>query len=208
VASRIKDAVHRPTIAFAASDETELKGSGRSIAGIHLRDILAEVGANHPGLLTKFGGHAMAAGLTLARDKLPVFQQAFKATVARHLTSELMSPDLLSDGELFAEQFSIEHAHAIREAGPWGQNFPEPVFHGTFRVVDQKLLAQKHLRLVLCPDEFREVLVDAIAFNVDLEVWPNTAATAVQIVYSLDVNSFRGRTSLQLIIKDIVVLRD
>lgn len=206
VASRIKDIAHRPTIAFAVSDDNELKGSGRSIEGIHLRDVLDEIAAKHPGLLDKFGGHAMAAGLSLERSNLERFDQALKEVVGSHLSPELMSPDIVTDGELLPEQFSVAHAEAIREAGPWGQGFPEPVFHGHFRVIEQKLVGQNHLKLLLCPDDFRETLIDAIAFNIDVEIWPNNACSNVRLVYKLDLNYFRGRCSLQLLVEDLVPL--
>jgi len=145
----------------------------------------------------------MAAGLSIAKEHLVKFEHAFKLVVGEHLNAELKSPDLVCDGQLAPQQLSLEHAKALREAGPWGQAFPEPLFFGVFRVVEQKLLAQKHLRLILCPDEFQNVVVDAIAFNIDTEQWPNTLCNQVKLVYRLDVNTFRGRSSVQLMVEQI-----
>lgn len=200
LASRIKDHYHRPTIAFAQASENELKGSGRSINGIHLRDVLAEVNAQNPELINKFGGHAMAAGVSVSNENFDAFSQAFDATVAKYLEDEMRRPVVISDGELARSQFTLDHALAIKNAGPWGQAFPEPRFHGQFRIVEQKIVGQKHLKMMLCPEEFGDVLVDAIAFNVDTSLWPDPAVNRLTAVYKLDVNIFRGRSSLQLLV--------
>ena len=200
LASRIKDKYHRPTIAFANATDTEIKGSGRSVSGLHLRDVLAEIEAMHPGLMTKFGGHAMAAGVSIPIENYQRFAKVFDQTTAKYMTDEMRRPIVLSDGSLVREQFTMEHAQQVQSAGPWGQGFPEPRFSGVFRIVDQRLVGQKHLKLMLNPDSFSDVLVDAIAFNVDLGVWPSSEASELKAVYKLDVNVFRGRKSLQLII--------
>ncbi len=200
LASRIKDKYHRPTIAFARSSDDEVKGSGRSIPGLHLRDVLAEIDARKPKLMTKFGGHAMAAGVSIPFDQFDLFNTAFDEVVGKYLSDDMRRPIVFSDGGLVRGQFSMEHAQAIRDAGPWGQGFPEPRFHGDFRIVEQRLVGQKHLKLMLCHGEFSDVLVDAIAFNVDLGVWPAHELSYLRAVFKLDINVFRGRASLQLII--------
>jgi len=203
LASRIKDRIHRPTIAFADGDPGQIKGSARSIPGIHIRDILDAVAVRHPGLISKFGGHAMAAGLTLARDTYEDFAQAFVEEVARHADDVQLQAVIESDGELQAADFELELATQLRFAGPWGQHFPEPMFDGRFRVVSQRLVGEKHLKMVLSPPGSRQVL-DAIAFNVDLDVWPDPAREEVEIAYRLDVNEFRGQRSLQLMVEHLV----
>jgi single-stranded-DNA-specific exonuclease len=203
LASRIKDRIHRPTIAFADGDPGQIKGSARSIPGIHIRDILDAVAVRHPGLISKFGGHAMAAGLTLARDDYEDFARAFVEEVARHADDVQLQAVIESDGELQETDFELELATQLRFAGPWGQHFPEPVFDGRFRVVSQRLVGEKHLKMVLSPPGSRQVL-DAIAFNVDLDVWPDPSRDEVEIAYRLDVNEFRGQRSVQLMVEHLV----
>lgn len=203
LASRIKDKLHRPTIAFADGDDGQLKGSARSITGIHIRDILDAVATRNPGLITRFGGHAMAAGLTLDKSAYERFVEAFTAEVERHATDVELQAVLESDGTLAPDDFALDLAHTLRFAGPWGQHFPEPLFDGRFRVVSQRLVGERHLKLVLSPDDGATV-VDGIAFNIDPQVWPNEAAESVEIAYRLDVNEFRGRRSVQLMIEHLV----
>lgn len=200
LASRVKDKLHRPTIIFAQSDNGELKGSGRSIPGIHLRDVLDEVATSSPGLLAKFGGHAMAAGLSLAADKLDEFQMLFDRCVAKHLTEELRSPVAFSDGALAPQLFTLEAASAIEQAGPWGQNFPEPRFDGVFQILSQRIVGQKHLKLTLCLEGEAQCVFDAIAFNVDTAVWPANDVNQVRLLFQLDSNEFRGQVNLQLMV--------
>ena len=206
LASRIKDRLHRPTIAFADGDAGQIKGSARSIPGIHIRDILDAVAVRHPGLISKFGGHAMAAGLSLARDDYEAFSRAFVAEVERHARDVELQAVIESDGELAEADFDLDLATALRFAGPWGQHFPEPVFDGIFRIVSQRLVGEKHLKLVLFPAE-GSVVLDAIAFNVDLDIWPDESIEQVEIAYRLDVNEYRGRRSVQLMIEHIVPRR-
>jgi single-stranded-DNA-specific exonuclease len=200
LASRIKDRLHRPVIAFANADNGEVKGSARSIEGLHIRDALSEVAARDPRLLNKFGGHAMAAGLSLARDKLERFQTVFDEVVRRKITEEDLQAQLLSDGDLSEEELSLTLAQALRDAGPWGQHFPEPLFDGEFYLQQQRLVGEKHLKMVVSCSEQSQVLFDAIAFNVDLALWPNQNARKVRLAYRLDINEFRGRTNLQLVV--------
>jgi single-stranded-DNA-specific exonuclease len=202
LASRIKDRLHRPTIAFADGDAGELKGSARSIPGIHIRDILDAIAARHPGLVTRFGGHAMAAGLTLPRANYDAFAAAFEAEVARHAQDVQLQAMLESDGELSPDDFQLPLATELRFAGPWGQHFPEPMFDGRFTLVQQRLVGEKHLKLVLSPPG-SGLLLDAIAFNIDPACWPNEAIAEVEIAYRLDVNDYRGQQSVQLVIEQL-----
>ena len=199
VASRIKEKFYRPVIAFAESSEQELKGSGRSIPGLHLRDALERLDSQHPGLISKFGGHAMAAGLTLPKSKLEAFETHFSALVAEWLTPEQLTGTWLSDGELAADEFSLVLAEQLRQAGPWGQAFPEPGFDGRFRLISQRLLAGKHLKMQVQPEVGGPEL-DAIAFNVDLATWPDGSVQWVELGYRLDINEWRGNRSVQLLV--------
>ena len=202
LASRIKDRLHRPTIAFADGDQGEIKGSARSISGIHIRDILDAVATRHPGMILKFGGHAMAAGLSIPRDAYEDFSRAFVAEVERHAEDVHLQAVVESDGELAPGEFQLELASELRFAGPWGQHFPEPVFDGRFDIVHQRLVGEKHLKLVLSPEGDGQV-IDAIAFNVDLAVWPDETVRQVELAYRLDVNEFRGNRSLQLMVEHL-----
>ncbi|HDZ56090.1 MAG TPA: single-stranded-DNA-specific exonuclease RecJ [Pseudomonas xinjiangensis] len=202
LASRLKDRYHRPVIAFADAGNGQLKGSARSVAGFHIRDALDAVAASCPGLIAKFGGHAMAAGLSLAQDKFAQFAEAFDVQVRKQLCADDLTGRLLSDGELCADEFSLLIASQLREAGPWGQHFPEPGFHGEFQLVQQRLLADRHLKMVLQMPGCSQLL-DAIAFNIDPKLWPNPTIQKVLAAYTLDINEYRGRQSLQLLIKHI-----
>ncbi len=205
LASRVKDRLHRPTIVFADADDSgdTIKGSARSISGIHIRDVLDAVAARHPGLISKFGGHAMAAGLSLAREHLAAFDQAFVDEVTRHAEAVDLQAVIESDGELAAADFSLELAAALRYAGPWGQHFPEPVFEGSFELVSQRIVGGHHLKLVLRPLA-SELCLDAIAFNIDTERWPDPSVTRVEAAYRLDINEFRGQRNVQLMLEQIL----
>ncbi|GAB4300609.1 MAG: single-stranded-DNA-specific exonuclease RecJ [Thiohalomonadaceae bacterium] len=199
LASRIKDRLHRPVIVFTDSGAEEIKGSARSVPGLHIRDVLDAVAARHPGLLVKFGGHAMAAGLTLRRTALDDFRRAFDSEVTRQLGPQPLTQELLSDGELAAGEATLELAELLRFLAPWGQGFPEPLFDGVFDIVSQRVVGGKHIKLVLrWPDD--DATVDAIAFHADLEQWQQ-AADNVRLVYRLDVNEFRDRKTVQLIVE-------
>jgi len=197
LAGRIKDRTHRPVIAFApAGDGVLLKGSARSIPGVHIRDVLDYVATQNPGLITRFGGHAMAAGLSLPQGNLAIFREAFSAAVEKMVDRADLEAVLLSDGALPAEYFSESFADLLREAGPWGQGFPEPLFHGDFDLVDQRVLKEKHLRMTL-RQPGSERLLEAIAFNIDREHW-SSGTERVRLAYRLDINEFRGARTLQL----------
>ena len=142
----------------------------------------------------------MAAGISLPKKSLTEFSQAFDQVVDKQLTDELKEPVLWSDGELSDEQLSLPHAEALRLSGPWGQAFPEPVFDGEFRLVEQRIVGSKHLKMMLSSVQSSALLIDAIAFNVDVDRWPNTQADKVRAVFKLDVNEFRGRRSAQLLV--------
>lgn len=202
LASRMKERYHRPVIAFADAGEGELKGSARSIPGLHIRDALDAVAAAHPELISKFGGHAMAAGLTIQSANYEAFAQAFDAEVRRQLTAEDLTGRIYSDGRLAADEFDMQLAQQLRHAGPWGQHFPEPLFHGDFKILSQRLVAERHLKLMLQSID-KAPPVDAIAFNIDLDVWPNPNIATAKVAYRLDVNEYRGNQSLQLIVSAI-----
>ena len=203
LASRMKERYHRPVIAFADADNGELKGSARSIPGLHIRDALDAIAACFPDLISKFGGHAMAAGLTIKQEHYPAFAKAFDAEVRRQLTADDLTDRIYSDGSLAADEFDMQLAQQLRHAGPWGQRFPEPLFHGDFKILSQRLVGEKHLKLVLQSTPSAPS-VDAIAFNVDLDIWPNPNIVNAQAAYTLDVNEFRGNESLQLIVSSIM----
>ena len=202
LASRMKERYFRPTIAFADAGDGLLKGSGRSVQGFHIRDALAVVASQHPNLISKYGGHAMAAGLTLPEENFPLFAEAFDVEVRRQLREEDLTGRLLSDGTLAVEEFHLELARALRHAGPWGQHFPEPLFHGVFQLVEQRVVGERHLKVVL-KSECGSVKLDGIAFGVDREVWPNPTVRWVELAYKLDVNEFRGNETVQLMIAHI-----
>ncbi len=199
LAARIKEQFHRPVIAFARVGNGELKGSARSIPGFHIRDALDAVAAHHPELITRFGGHAMAAGLTLDEARYPAFAEAFDAEASRLLSEDDLNHTLYSDGELQAAEFSLETALALREAGPWGQGFPAPMFDGHFRLISQRVVGERHLKLVLQPLN-GEGQIDAIAFNTAELPAP---CREVRAAYQLDVNEYRGMLSAQLVVEYI-----
>lgn len=202
LASRMKERYHRPVIAFADAGDGQLKGSARSIPGLHIRDALDAVAARTPNLISKFGGHAMAAGLTLPQEHYDAFAQAFDAQVRSLLTEDDLTGRIYSDGSLAAHEFDMQLAQQLRHAGPWGQRFPEPLFHGDFKILSQRLVGEKHLKLVLQSAE-NAPPVDAIAFNIDLDIWPNPTIQEAQVAYTLDVNEFRGNESLQLVVSSL-----
>lgn len=199
LAGRLKERYHRPVIAFAAVSEDEIKGSARSVPGLNIRDILATIDKDNPGLITKFGGHAMAAGLSMHPESFLPFQIALLTEVAKHLDLSQCEGELLSDGPLQVTELTLEMANLIREAGPWGQQFPEPVFDNVFEILEQRLVGQHHLKLTLQHDQGGGA-IDAIAFNIDLKTWPNPRARYMHAAYKLDVNEYLGRTKLQLVI--------
>jgi single-stranded-DNA-specific exonuclease len=199
LAARIREQTNRPTIAFADDDNGEyIKGSARSIPGLHIRDVLAAVDSRCPGMIKKYGGHAMAAGMTLARSDLAAFSEAFDSAVRDTLDAGDLEAAITTDGPLSLDELCLETAALLKRAGPWGQHFPEPLFDGEFRVVSQRIVGENHLKLVLQPAEGGDI-IDGIAFNTGPEV-PDFTHTGARVVYKPDANTFRGRTNLQLLI--------
>ncbi len=201
VASRLKERFERPAIAFAPANDLELKGSARSVAGLHIRDTLDAIAARHPGLLQKFGGHAMAAGLSLQREQFSAFCTAFEAQVAEQLSDDSLRGNILSDGELTPGELNLELATLLRAGGPWGQGFPEPVFDGEFEVVTSRIVGEKHLKLTLRHPANNRVL-DAISFN-HLTRSGVLDCPRAHAAYKLDVNEYQGYRSLQLIVEHL-----
>ena len=199
LASRIKEKFHRPVAVFAKDDSGNLKGSVRSVAGLHIRDALDAVATQNPGLITKFGGHAMAAGLSLEESKFDQFQLALEQQVASTIDPQDLEATMQTDGQLDTDQFTMHTASILRDAGPWGQAFPEPSFEGDFELKSQRIVGENHLKVTVSPDgESSEI--DGIYFNIDSQLWPTTA-TKVRCVYRLEINEFRGRESVQLLVQ-------
>jgi single-stranded-DNA-specific exonuclease len=228
LAGKIKEQFNRPTIAFANQDRHAsanqdrhasanqdrhasnnshiLKGSARSIQGLHIRDLLEDINSRHPGLISKFGGHAMAAGLTIDADKLSTFTTVFEKASAKILAGVDLGNNISSDGELSVLDFSLEFAEQIKQAGPWGQSFPEPIFDGEFELVEQRLLAGKHLKMLVRNSSGQ--LLDAIAFNIDENQKFNHPPKKIRLAFKLDINEFRGRINLQLMVDGILPLNE
>jgi single-stranded-DNA-specific exonuclease len=201
VASKIKDTLHRPTFAFAPSVEgsSELRGSGRSIPGFHLRDALALLDAQYPGMILKFGGHAMAAGMSIHRNQLDTFVKHFDNVVNSTISSECLTNTIFTDGELPTGMITLETAHMLRMAGPWGQGFPEPTFQNEFVVDTHRVLGGRHLKMVLI-DPRDGAFIDAIMFFADNYIPP---PMKVRLVYELSINEWQGVESVQLLVRHI-----
>lgn len=199
VASRVKEKLSRPVIAFAKDGDTYLKGSARSVPGVHIRDVLVRVASANPELIEQFGGHAMAAGLKIKQANYQAFATAFADSVALELSEDDCREVITSDGELTGQEMTLAFAEELRFIVPWGQAFPEPVFDGCFELVSQRVVGENHLKLELClPGE--EQSMDAIWFRADVETWKHAPQQAVRVAYRLDVNSFRNRKRLQLMV--------
>jgi len=202
VASKMKERLHRPVIAFAPSEpgSEALRGSARSIPGFHIRDALAAVDSAHPGLIDRFGGHAMAAGLSLQHVNLPRFQSAFAAHADAMLDAELLRDVLASDGELVAAEFGHATAMALRDGGPWGQGFPEPAFDGEFEVLSWHVVGERHLKLELglsAEQGSPAIRLNAIHFG----GWEGSApASRIRIAYRLEPDDYRGGEAIQLVV--------
>jgi single-stranded-DNA-specific exonuclease len=202
VAARVREKCHRPVIAFARESDGFLKGSARSIAGVHARDLLEAVSSTNPGMITKFGGHAMAAGLTIAEESYGDFAAAVAAQLKRLYPDADFSGAIISDGALPETALSLSFAKALREAGPWGSGFPEPMWSGNFELVEQRTVGENHLKMRLRSVDGRSV-IDAIAFN---QAGPSYRGV-VQLAYRLDVNEWQGRETPQLIVEQIAALQ-
>ena len=207
LASRIKEKYHRPVICFALANDTEgcdeLKGSARSISGFHIRDALEQIATNNEGLVNKFGGHAMAAGLSLKLTSFNDFAKAFDVVAKEELNEDDLESLIYSDGELNQDDLNISNAKLLKFSLPWGQGLPEPLFNNKFTITNQSIVGEKHLKLKVSFPNDNKTNYDAIAFNVNLNEWPDTENKNVNLVYSIDINFFRGNESLQLIIKQI-----
>ncbi len=201
VAARLKEKFHRPVIVFAEANDTELKGSARSIPGLHIRDAIDLLATRYPELINTFGGHAMAAGMSIAKEKFDDFAMKFNQTIEELVTPEQLDAILLSDGELEENELSLDIAELLFRAGPWGQGFPEPIFDGVFKVNDHRIVGKYHLKLNLTPQGGRQK-IDAIAFNIDKHHWQEDASE-VLIAYQLAINEFRGMRTPQLIIQHL-----
>ncbi len=206
VAGRVKDRLHRPVIAFARAEDGSLRGSARSVSGIHIRDVLDGIATRHPGLIEKFGGHAMAAGMSLPEANLERFRAAFAAEVAARALGDELKGIIHSDGELHPDELCIATARALRQAGPWGQGFPEPIFDGGFLVADARIVGGKHLKLLVrrAPGTSTDACFDAIAFRYadaagNFPLPPSALqGAAVDLAYRLEINEFNGTESVQL----------
>ncbi|HMH88018.1 MAG TPA: single-stranded-DNA-specific exonuclease RecJ [Steroidobacteraceae bacterium] len=201
VAGRIKDRLHRPVIAFARAEDGSLRGSARSVLGVNIRDALDSIATRRPGLIDKFGGHAMAAGLSLQEGNLPDFKIAFAAEIAARADRDSLTGVIYSDGVLSAEELCVETAQALRGAGPWGQGFPEPVFDGQFQVVDARIVGGKHMKLRLDSVNRGREPLDAIAFGYvggSSEDANLGSGATIQLAYRLEINEFRGAERVQL----------
>jgi len=204
VASRIKDRVRRPVIAFARNADGTLRGSARSVPGVHIRDVLDGIAVRHPDLISRFGGHAMAAGLTIEERHLDAFARAFDEEVTRWRDPAVPSNCVETDGELTSDEIALETAQALRDGGPWGQAFPEPCFDGLFAIRSARVIGEKHLKMwVTTADQSR--VFDAIAFNFKgSDENPALPDGDVRLVYRLDINEYKGERRLQLLVDHVM----
>lgn len=198
LASKIREKLHRPVIAFAPDKDGLIKGSARSVDGVHIRDVLDTIANQHPQLVEKFGGHAMAAGLTIRETDLDKFRELFAQNVRQLLDEDQLDGNFHSDGELSTGELDFGLAECILAAGPWGNGFPEPVFDGQFEIVASRIVGENHLKLQLKSLAGNRIF-EAIAFNTTGDDWPDTVSR-VQTVYKLDINEFAGKRRLQLVV--------
>ena len=199
LASRIKEKFNRPVIVFANDNDTIIKGSARSIKGLHIRDVLEAISTKNPGILIKFGGHAMAAGMSLLKENLKQFETAFNDEVKQHLDDDALQGVIESDGELMGDDFGLSLAESIRNAGPWGQGFVEPTFDGDFEVIDWRVVGEKHLKMEL-QSAGAQKTISAIAFNMPAKLMQQSDGY-IRAAYRLDVNEFRNKKTAQLIVE-------
>ena len=205
LAAKVKETFNRPVIAFAKESDSKedsviIKGSARSINGLHIRDLLEDISRVYPDLILSFGGHAMAAGLTIKESAFDTFSCIYNDTLKKYLSLEDMQDECLTDGELSSNDLSLQLAQIIQQAGPWGQAFPEPLFEGQFRMLDKRIVGDNHLKLRLLAED--DKVLDAIAFNTSDEHWP-AETEEICSTYRLGINEFRGKRQLQLFIEHI-----
>ena len=203
VASGLKEQQHKPAIIFAKVDDETLKGSARSIEGLHIKHLLDGIAAEHPEVLNKYGGHAMAAGMTLSVEHFDKFSDLLEQAVQRELTEEQRKAVLWTDGELEIHELDMRFANALEQAGPWGNCFPQPVFNGEFKLIRQSVVAHKHLRVELSPVNSNQIF-SGIAFN--QESLPYDLKANLQVVYEVNINRFRGAENLQLLVRQIDII--
>jgi single-stranded-DNA-specific exonuclease len=203
LAARIKDRLHRPVIIFTYDNDNDIRGSARSVQGVHIRDILDTIASQHPEMINRFGGHAMAAGLTIPRSQFQAFQKTFDQEVRKYLSIEELQGIIYSDGSLSGEDFNLELAQELKTISPWGHHFPEPVFDGKFELLDRRLLKDKHLKMQVRPINGGPNL-DVIAFNTVDTDWP-PEVSQLRLAYKLDINKYRGATNLQLMAQYVAV---
>tara|TARA_B100000029_G_scaffold421419_1_gene427684 strand:- start:990 stop:2720 length:1731 start_codon:yes stop_codon:yes gene_type:complete len=201
LASKIKEKFNRPVIVFAKENDDTLKGSARSISELHIKDVLDEIAKLHPELILTFGGHAMAAGLTIKKSHYENFSEIFDKVVSQCISSDKLEDEYLTDGELSAEDFTLPLALAIQDAGPWGQSFPEPTFAGQFKILDKRVVGENHLKLKLQSRD-NSATLDAIAFNMTDTNWPPETEQIVS-TYRLGINDFQGNSQVQLFLEHI-----
>lgn len=204
LASRIKERFYRPVIIFAQGEEGEIKGSARSIPGVHIRDVLDAIATRYDNLITTFGGHAMAAGLSIQSDKLEQFSTAFRTEILRWVDEDDLQGRIHTDGVLETCDYNLELAELLRHAGPWGQGFPEPLFEGEFKVIQQRIVGERHLKMLVQPLK-TSMTIDAIVFNAIDNACPENKQS-VRLAYKLDVNEFRGQKSLQLMVEHLELM--
>lgn len=197
LAGRLKERFQKPAIVFAKGHDDELKASARSVVGLNIRDLLAAIDLKYPDLMLKFGGHAMAAGLSIRSANFDKFKHAFEEMLALYAIE--IDNTIYSDGPLDSKDFNLKIAMMLNQSGPWGQFFPEPCFDNQFEILEQRLVGKNHLKLTLRPIQ-EDIIIDAIAFNIDLEHWPNERIKRIHAVYHLDINEYQGRQRLQLLI--------
>ena len=202
VAGRLKEQFYRPTMVFAKGEDGCFKGSCRSVQGVHIRDLLEQVAAEAPEVISKFGGHAMAAGLSVPEQHWEAFNHALQNVAARWVPQEVLARVVWSDGELAAHEFNLDVATALQQGGPWGQGFPQPLFDGEFTILQERWLKEVHLKLVIQPHGSNETF-DAIAFNVPRAGWQWHSPDSARMVYKLDINEFRGQRNVQLLIEHV-----
>lgn len=202
VAGRLKEQFYRPTMVFAKGEDGCFKGSCRSVQGVHIRDLLEQVAAEAPETIRKFGGHAMAAGLSVPEQHWVAFNQALQKVAARWVPQEVLARVVWSDGELAANEFNLDVATALQQGGPWGQGFPQPLFDGEFTILQERWLKEVHLKLVIQPHGSNETF-DAIAFNVPRAGWQWHSPRNARMVFKLDINEFRGQRNVQLLIEHV-----
>jgi single-stranded-DNA-specific exonuclease len=200
IASNIKDKIHRPTIVFTTNQAGELVGSARSIDGLHIRDVLVEVATSYPYLLQKFGGHAMAAGLTIEAQHYDAFTQAFNAQVEQCLPEDKLVRQYYTDGALSQEFFSCQAALMLRTSAPWGNGFAQPCFMDKFTIINYKIVGEHHLKLSLKHANHQQLL-DAIWFYAKFDnIEKNLQVT---LLYNIDVQQYLGRQRLQFIVQHL-----